>query len=444
MSFWVRAFKPTVFVVCLAPLLGLVYLTLTNDLGVNPIEYLTLDTGETALKLLIASLAVTPIRRITGWNRIISVRRMLGVFAFFYALLHFLIYLVFDRFFDVAAIVDDVIKRKFILAGMVAFLAMLPLAITSTNGWIRRLGKKWQKLHRLAYVAGIAGAIHYVWKTKVPEPEPYMYALAVAVVLGARLVFMWNKKRAAVAVGLVALCVLPGCGAEPAPAVAPPPVASPAPAPLAQGDTWLAGESVGAEPVMFVALAGNWTVRDDAGEKVLRVDGTTWKTGTPPANLTEKSAALFPASAAAFESRVKAGLQFPYGIVRQVGTFGDGEIRVDFKLVGGASDQFASLLFGLTDDSNHYAYRYNTKDGDTALWRVVDGQRERLHHGGVPVAVKLGEWRTLRLKIAGTQLTGWVDDTEALTFTLPAPVTGRVGLWSKADSVTDYRRFVAR
>ena len=108
------------------------------------------------------------------------------------------------------------------------------------------------------------------------------------------------------------------------------------------------------------------------------------------------------------------------------------------------ADQFAALLFGLNEDANHYAYRYNTKDGDTALWRVVDGQRERLHHGGVPVAVKLGEWRTLRLRIAGAQVTGFVDDTQALTFTLPAPVTGKVGLWSKADSVTDYRNFTAK
>jgi hypothetical protein len=207
---------------------------------------------------------------------------------------------------------------------------------------------------------------------------------------------------------------------------------------------WLAGDPIGAEPTMFVVLAGHWTVRDDAGERILRVDGTDWKAGTPPSRLAEKAAALFPASAAAFEARVKAGLQFPYGVVRQIGTFGDGELQVDFRLVGGASDQFASLLFGLTDDGNHYAYRYNTKDGDTALWKVVDGKRERLHHGGVPVAVPLGEWRTLRLNIEGTQVSGWVNDTQALTFTFPAPVAGRVGLWSKADSVTDYRRFTAR
>lgn len=203
-------------------------------------------------------------------------------------------------------------------------------------------------------------------------------------------------------------------------------------------------EPSGAEPTSFVVLAGNWTVAADGNARVLRVDGTNWKVGTPPNSLSDKAATLFPASAAAFEKRVLEGLQFPYGVTRQIDSFANGELSVDFRLVGGASDQFASLLFGLTEDANHYAYRYNTKDGDTALWKVVDGQRERLHHGGIPVKVALGEWRTLRLRIAGTQLTGLVDDTQALTFTLPAAVSGRVGLWSKADSVTDYRNFRAQ
>ena len=241
---------------------------------------------------------------------------------------------------------------------------------------------------------------------------------------------------------VVVLVATVGCSAEPIPT--PQPVVVTATPPPSVAANWLSGEIVGSEPTQFVVLAGTWTVRADGTERVLRVDGTNWKVGTPPTGLAEKAAALFPASAAAFEKRVLAGLQFPYGVVRQVGTFADGELQVDFKLVGGASDQFASLLFGLTDDANHYAYRYNTKDGDTALWKVVDGQRERLHHGGIPVKVALGEWHTLRLRIAGTQLTGWVDGTQALTFTLPAPVTGRVGLWSKADSVTDYRNFAAK
>jgi len=244
---------------------------------------------------------------------------------------------------------------------------------------------------------------------------------------------------------VIALLAAAGCGAADPQAPVPTPVIVEAqPAGAGAGASWLSGEPSGAEPIAFVVLAGDWKIRNEAGESMLRVDGTNWKTGTPPSALTEKAAALFPASAAAFEKNVLAGLQFPFGVVRQVGTFADGELQVDFNLVGGVSDQFAAILFGLNDDGNHHAFRYNTKDGDTAVWKVVNGQRERVHQGGIPVPVKLGEWHTLRLRIAGTQLTGFVDDTQALTFTLPAPVTGRVGIWSKADSVTDYRRFVAK
>ncbi len=197
MSVWTRAIKPATFALCAAPLLMLASQTSRGDLGVNPIEYLTHETGQTALTLLLATLAVTPLRRLTGWNRIVSIRRMLGVFAFVYALLHFSLYLVFDQFFDVAAIWDDVVKRKFILSGMVAFLAMVPLAITSTNGWIRRLGRKWRTLHRLVYVAGAAGVIHFIWKTKVPEFKPYAYGSILLVLLLARVIVTWRKRRAA-------------------------------------------------------------------------------------------------------------------------------------------------------------------------------------------------------------------------------------------------------
>lgn len=205
--------------------------------------------------------------------------------------------------------------------------------------------------------------------------------------------------------------------------------------------TDFASDTVGAEPSSFVVLAGNWAVREEGGERMLRVDGTSWTTGTPPAGLNEKAAALFPATAAQFARRVTAGLQFPYVVSRSVDTFADGEIQVDFRLIGGASDQFASILFGLNADADHHAFRYNTKDGDTALWKVVNGQRERIHHGGVHITVPLNEWRTLKMRVRGAEITGWVNDTQALQFTLPAPVTGKVGLWSKADSVTDYRNY---
>lgn len=211
--------------------------------------------------------------------------------------------------------------------------------------------------------------------------------------------------------------------------------------PTPKGPPWIEGETVGSEPVTFVVLAGHWTVREEGGERLLRVDGTSWKPGTPPANLLSKAGTLFPSSAAAFAERVKAGLQFPYGVHGWVDTFDNGEIQVDFRLIGGASDQFASILFGLNADGDHYAYRYNTKDGDTALWKVVNGQRERIHHGGVHLEVPLGEWRTLKMRARGAEITGWVNDTQTLQFTLPVAVSGRIGLWSKADSVTDYRNY---
>ncbi len=246
---------------------------------------------------------------------------------------------------------------------------------------------------------------------------------------------------------LFLVCVAVACaacsGSEPAPAepAAATPSSASTPAPDVSGEAWLASDFVGQEPTSFVVLAGNWIVREENGERMLRVDGTSWKPGTPPEHLGPKSEVLFPGNGPEFSSRWSKGLQFPTGIVRDVHTLSDGELAVDFRLIGGESDQYASLLFAMTPDGNHYAYRYNTKDGDAALWRVVNGERERLHHGGIPVSVPLNAWSTLRLRIDGPVLTGWVGDTKALDYTLPAAVSGRIGLWSKADSVTDYRRF---
>jgi methionine sulfoxide reductase heme-binding subunit len=186
--------KALVFVLALVPAGWLAYRTYTNDLGVNPAETLQLETGGWALKFLVATLAVTPVRRLTGWNRAIQYRRMLGLFAFFYACLHFLTYIVLDKYFAFGEMLADVAKRPFITMGFIAFVTMIPLAITSTKGWIRRLGRRWQVLHRLIYVSGIAAAVHFVWKVKVAVGEPVYYAVAVAVLLGFRVV--WHAKSA--------------------------------------------------------------------------------------------------------------------------------------------------------------------------------------------------------------------------------------------------------
>jgi len=166
-----------------------------GNLGINPAETLQLETGIWALRFLLASLAITPLRRLFGWNRLVQYRRMLGLFAFFYATLHLLTYVVLDRYFDWAGVVEDVAKRPFITLGMLAFALMIPLALTSTKGWIRRLGRKWQTLHRLVYFAAIAASLHFIWKVKVAIGEPVYYAAILAALLAIRLVISVRKSR---------------------------------------------------------------------------------------------------------------------------------------------------------------------------------------------------------------------------------------------------------
>jgi sulfoxide reductase heme-binding subunit YedZ len=188
--------KTLVFLICLVPFAQLAYGAYAGDLGVNPIEFITRFTGSWSLIILIASLAVTPLRRITGWNDLIKFRRMLGLFAFFYALLHFSTYLVLDHFFDFQAIGKDILKRPYVTAGFIGFVVMIPLAITSTSAMIRRLGKRWQQLHRLVYVAAIAGVIHFYWLVKADISRPAQYGAVLALFLGYRLVVKYKPKLA--------------------------------------------------------------------------------------------------------------------------------------------------------------------------------------------------------------------------------------------------------
>jgi methionine sulfoxide reductase heme-binding subunit len=189
--------KAAVFAACLLPLATLVWRTLEGDLGANPIEAVTLATGRWTLRLLLVTLAITPIRRVTGWNRLIAIRRMLGLFAFFYATLHFTIYLAIDQFFDWETIVEDVTKRPFITAGFAAFVLLIPLAATSTKGWIRRLGRRWQQLHRLIYVSAILAVIHFIWKVKSDLRDPLFYATILAILLVARAGYWMSRRPAA-------------------------------------------------------------------------------------------------------------------------------------------------------------------------------------------------------------------------------------------------------
>lgn len=189
--------RPLVFIAALAPFLWLVTRAATGRLSVNPIEDITLTTGIWTLRFLVITLMVTPVRRLTGWNRVIQYRRMLGLFAFFYALLHVSTWVGLDLFFAWDLILADLVKRPFITAGMVAFVAMVPLAVTSTKGWIRRLGRRWQLLHRLVYLSGIAGAVHYLWKVKVMAGSPVYYAAVLAALLLFRVVWQLRGRGSA-------------------------------------------------------------------------------------------------------------------------------------------------------------------------------------------------------------------------------------------------------
>src|SRR5918995_1145271 len=186
-----RTLKIAVFIICLIPAAQLAYQAWIGDLGVNPIEFITRFTGSWALIILITSLAVTPLRRITGWNELIKFRRMLGLFAFFYATLHFATYMVLDLFFDFSAIAKDIIKRPYITVGFTAFVLMIPLAITSTTAMIRRLGKRWQQLHYLVYGIAILGVVHFYWLVKADIRRPVQYGAVLALFLGYRLFSKW-------------------------------------------------------------------------------------------------------------------------------------------------------------------------------------------------------------------------------------------------------------
>ena len=170
----------------LMPAAALAYWTVVGDLGANPIEFITHTTGTTALSLLVITLTITPLRRITARNELIRFRRLLGLFAFFYACLHLLTWVVLDWFFDAASMAADVIKRPFITIGMMTFLLLVPLAATSTAGMIRRLGKRWQQLHRLVYVAVATAVIHFWWVEKADFRQPRLWAVALCVLFGFR------------------------------------------------------------------------------------------------------------------------------------------------------------------------------------------------------------------------------------------------------------------
>jgi sulfoxide reductase heme-binding subunit YedZ len=190
--------KVGVFLLCTLPLARLVYGGVANSLGANPIETITRSTGWWTLFLLMATLAVTPLRRLAGAPWLLKLRRMTGLFAFFYASVHLLTFVWFDHWFDLAAILKDVVKRPFVTVGFAAYLLLLPLALTSTNRMVRRLGRNWQRLHRLVYAIAILGVIHFWWLVKRDLTEPIAFALVLAFLLGIRLFWRMRAVRGGV------------------------------------------------------------------------------------------------------------------------------------------------------------------------------------------------------------------------------------------------------
>jgi sulfoxide reductase heme-binding subunit YedZ len=212
--------KPIVFLACLSPAVYLVWALLTGNLSANPLSDVTNETGVWTLRFLCVTLAITPLRRLSGWNGAIRFRRMIGLYAFFYGTLHLSTYVILDRFagldflngVSVATVVSwttvrglaisiakDVYKRPFITVGSLAFVSMLPLAATSTAGMIRRLGgRRWQALHRLVYVSGVAGVVHYLWLVKADAGRPQRYAVVVGLLLLLRAYWTWQRRRRSV------------------------------------------------------------------------------------------------------------------------------------------------------------------------------------------------------------------------------------------------------
>jgi methionine sulfoxide reductase heme-binding subunit len=184
-----RALKPVVFLLCLLPFLWVAWELYADRLGANPIDEIADASGEWTLRLLLITLAMTPLKRLCGWGWSIRIRRMLGLFAFFYACLHLMIYLWLDQFFDWQEIFLDILDRRFITMGMLAFALLIPLVVTSNRLMIKRLGKSWKKLHRLAYLVPALGVVHYWWLVKADVLEPLIYGLVLLVLLAFRAPF---------------------------------------------------------------------------------------------------------------------------------------------------------------------------------------------------------------------------------------------------------------
>ena len=190
-----RVVKPVLYLAAVLPFSYMLYALLTGLVMGDQVKFMQHVTGDTILTCLLLTLTITPLRRVTGWNEVIRVRRLIGLTAFWYACMHLTTYLVFDQSLSLSEIVMDIVKHPWVLVGFAGFLCLVPLAITSTTGWVRRLGgKRWQRLHRLVYAAAVAGVLHYFWLVKKDVTAPLTYGAVLLVLLGSRL--WWVRERA--------------------------------------------------------------------------------------------------------------------------------------------------------------------------------------------------------------------------------------------------------
>ena len=191
-----RFARPVLFILCLVPISSLVWRIFYGDLGANPIETITRDIGDWTLRLLLITLAISPLRQWFGWTLLLRFRRMLGLYVFFYAFCHFLIWFVADHSFDFSEMLEDIIKRPYITLGFSAFVLLIPLAATSNQAMVRRLGKGWKKLHRLTYLIVLLGVLHFLWQVKADYLEPGIYAVIAGILLLQRVnINKWFESR---------------------------------------------------------------------------------------------------------------------------------------------------------------------------------------------------------------------------------------------------------
>jgi hypothetical protein len=248
-----------------------------------------------------------------------------------------------------------------------------------------------------------------------------------------------------IALSVLALTVgLRTAAAAPPPAKTPPatPAPSVAPKPAAAVRVDLAGEKEGAEPTRFLAVVGDWTIAGDAGQKALLVDGRQWKKGQPAGGLADKARSIYGSRHEEFIDNVKAFAYFPYAVATGIEDFHDGEIAVRFKLLGGALDSCAGILFNLTPNGDSLAVRFNGKEDNLVLWTFDKGKRSFVKKAGKDVHIPFGEWHAIKIAVHGTQLEGYLDGEHILDYTLAAPVSGKVGVWSKTDSVSEFADYV--